>query len=292
MKRNRTVPKLLLQRNFLLRSVLYIFIFSILFMLIYQPFSETTWFGLSDRKSRTMTSLFYLVAVLTLIASKLLLCTSQKNKTYPIRTYLVWVISEYFMIALEYFGFTCLMTPVTGFSNLMVIFLRTLICVFLILAIPYYTIALYAAYRDKVDELRLFKVTHRTVVPGNGNSRMLYLNDSFGKMKMSVQEDSVYYIESQDNYVKIYYLLDGKMSSYMLRCSTQKIEEYLEGTSIVRCRRSFLVNTSKIVKFRKKGKNTIITLAAPSGKELTVTPANCAEIMSRIEGTLPAESVG
>lgn len=287
MKRNRTVPKLLMQRNFLLRSVLYIFIFSILFMQIYQPFSETTWFGFSNRRSLNMTVMFYAVALITLIASKLLLCTSQKEKTYPVKTYMVWVASEYLLIALEYFGFTCLVTDITDLSDLLLIFARTLVCVLLILAIPYYTIALYAAYRDKVDELKLFKVTHRTVVPGNGNGRMLYLNDSFGKMKMSVQEDAVYYIESQDNYVKIYYLLDGKMSSYMLRCSTQKIEEYLVGTSIVRCRRSFLVNTSKIVKYKKKGKNTIITLASPSGKELTVTPANCAEIMSRIEGTVP-----
>jgi len=290
MKRNRTVPKLLLQRTFLLRSVLYIFIFSILFMQIYQPFSETAWFGFSDSRTLTLTVLFYTVSLLTLIASKLLLCTSQKNKTFSVKTYITWVVAEYLLVALEYFGFTCLMTNIEDLSSLLVIFFRTMVCVLLILAIPYYTIALYAAYRDKVDELKLFKVTHRTVVPGNGSGRMLYLNDSFGKMKMSVQEDAVYYIESQDNYVKIYYLLDDNMSSYMLRCSTQKIEEYLEGTSIVRCRRSFLVNTSKIVKFRKKGKNTIITLAAPSGKELTVTPANCAEILSRIDGNIIADN--
>ena len=211
MKRNRTVPKLLLQRNFLLRSVLYIFIFSILFMLIYQPFSATAWFGVSDSQTLKFTVLFYAVAVLTLIASKLLLCASQREKTFSVSTYITWVAVEYFLISLEYFGFTCLLTHVSDLSDTLYILFRTMICVLLILVIPYYTIALYAAYRDKVDELKLFKVTHRTVVPGNGNSRMLYLNDSFGKMKMSVQEDSVYYIESQDNYVKIYYLLDGKM---------------------------------------------------------------------------------
>ena len=48
------------------------------------------------------------------------------------------------------------------------------------------------------------------------------------------------------------------------------MEEYLTDTSIVRCHRSYLVNTTKIVKFKKERGRAKVTLAAPSNKELVV----------------------
>ena len=100
---------------------------------------------------------------------------------------------------------------------------------------------------------------------------------------MSLSEDSIFYIESQDNYVQIFYDLEGKLSSYLLRCSTQKIEEDLEGTSIVRCRRSFLVNTSKIARYGKERGHFTITLNQPSGKTITVTPAYYRTILTQLD---------
>ncbi len=268
---DNTVPKLMLQKRFLLQAVAFVALFSMLFMALYQPFSNTTWFGFNSWKQTGVTILFYLVAVPTLIMSKLLLSGISSVHSITVKRFLFWHIAEFIVIATEYYLFTVCFK--LGLSReLPQLLIRIPSCVALILAIPYSIVWFYAQYKAKKEELELFKVTHRREIIESGH-RLIQFRDSQGKHKMSLSEDSIYYIESQDNYVQIFYNLENKLSSYLLRCSTQKIEEDLEGTTIARCRRSFLVNTAKIVRYGKERGHFTITLDNPSGKTITVTPA-------------------
>ena len=278
---NNTVPKLMLQRRFLLQAVLFVSLFSMLFMVLYQPFSNTTWFGFNSLKQAGVTILFYLVAVPTLIASKLLLSGISTVHSITVKRFLEWHIAEFIIIATEYYIFTVCFK--LGLSReLPQLFIRIPLCVALILAIPYTIVWFYAQYKAKKEELELFKITHKRETI-ESDHKLIQFRDSQGKHKMSLSEDSIFFIESQDNYVQIYYNLEGKLSSYLLRCSTQKIEEDLTGTSIVRCRRSFLVNTSKIVRYGKEHGHFSITLDNPSGKTITVTPAYYRTILTRLD---------
>lgn len=276
------VPKLFFQKRFLLESVAFVSLFSVLFMAIYQPFSVTTWFGFSSLYTFVITLLFYIVGVSTLIISKFLLLRYQKKKQIvTIKTFALWILGEFFAIAVEYWA----LTQTFGMSSTHTTFFliaKILFCVAFILAIPYTIIGIYAAYRAKKEELELFKLNHKreNLSPAG---RLVKLNDSFGKTKMSVDQSSIFYIESQDNYVQVYYELDGKLTSYLLRLSTHKMEEYLTDTSIVRCHRSYLVNTTKIVKFKKERGRAKITLAAPSNKEIVVTPSHYRNILSHLD---------
>ena len=279
---NNTVPKQVLQRRFLMKSVLFVSLFSILFMSLYQPsFAySTTWFGFHSWKQTGVTAFFYTVAISTLILSKLLLSNFSNRHDVTVKRILIWHIIEFFAIAAEYYLFTVYFK--LGTLDLPQLILRIPLCVGLILAIPYTIIWLYAQYKAKKEELELFKVTHKRETMESAH-RLIQFRDSQGKHKMSLSEDSIFYIESQDNYVQIFYDLEGKLSSYLLRCSTQKIEEDLVDTSIVRCRRSFLVNTSKIVRYGKERGHLTITLDQPSGKTITVTPAYYRTILTRLD---------
>ena len=277
-----TVPKQILQRRFLLRSVLFVSLFSILFMSLYQPsFAySTTWFGFHSWKQTGVTALFYTVAISTLVLSKLLLFRFSRNHSITVRRILVWHIVEFFAIATEYYLFSVYFR--LGTVEIPQLLVRIPMCVALILAIPYSIIWLYAQYKAKKEELELFKVTHKRETIESGH-RLIQFRDSQGKHKMSLSEDSIFLIESQDNYVQIFYDLEGKLSSYLLRSTTQKIEEDLADTSIVRCRRSFLVNTSKIVRWGKERGHFTITLDRPSGKTITVTPAYYRTILTQLD---------
>jgi hypothetical protein len=275
-----TVPKLMLQRRFLLQAVAFVALFSMLFMALYQPFSNTTWFGFNSWKQTGVTVLFYLVAVPTLIMSKLLLSGISTLHSITVKRFLMWHVLEFLVIAIEYYLFTVCFK--LGLSReLPQLLIRIPSCVALILAIPYSIVWFYAQYKAKKEELELFKITHKRETM-ESNNRLIQFRDSQGKHKMSLSEDSIFYIESQDNYVQIFYDLEGKMSSYLLRCSTQKIEEDLEGTSIVRCRRSFLINTSKIVRYGKDKGRFTVTLDHPSGKTITVTPAYYRTVLTQL----------
>ena len=277
---NNTVPKQMLQRRFLLRAVLFVSLFSMLFMALYQPFSNTTWFGFNTWKQAGVTVLFYMVAVPTLIVSKLLLSGISTLHSITVKRFLLWHVAEFFVIATEYYIFT--MCFKLGLSrDLPQLLIRIPLCVALILAIPYTIVWFYAQYKAKKEELELFKVTHNREIM-ESDHRLIQFRDSQGKHKMSLSEDSIFYIESQDNYVQIFYNREGKLSSYLLRSTTQKIEEDLEGTSIVRCRRSFLINTSKIVRYGKDKGRFTVTLDNPSGKTITVTPAYYRTVLTRL----------
>ena len=279
---NITVPKQMLQRNFLLRTVLFVSLFSMLFMSLYQPTLaySTTWFGFHSWKQTGITALFYVVAISTLILSKLLLSAFSNRHDVTVKSILLWLMAEFFVIATEYYLFTVIFK--LGSIQIPQLLLRIPLCVALILAIPYSIIWFYAQYKAKKEELELFKVTHKRETIESGH-RLIQFRDSHGKHKMSLSEDSIFYIESQDNYVQIFYNLEGKLSSYLLRSTSQKIEEDLADTSIVRCRRSFLVNTSKIVRWGKEHGHFTITLDNPSGKTITVTPAYYRTILTQLD---------
>ena len=272
----------MLQRSFLLRTVLFVSLFSMLFMSLYQPSLaySTTWFGFHSWKQAGVTALFYVTAISTLILSKLLLSAFSDRHDVTVRRILLWLMAEFFVIATEYYFFT--VSFKLGSIEIPQLLLRIPLCVALILAIPYSIIWFYAQYKAKKEELELFKVTHKRETMESGR-RMIQFRDSQGKHKMSLSEDSIFYIESQDNYVQIFYNLESKLSSYLLRSTSQKIEEDLADTSIVRCRRSFLVNTSKIVRWGKEHGHFTITLDNPSGKTITVTPAYYRIILTQLD---------
>lgn len=280
---NNTPPKLMLQKSFLLRSVLFVSLFSILFMLVYQPFSQTAWFGFNSWRQTGITVLFYVFAISTLILSKFILLHISKERERTLRLYLSWHVVEFIAIAAEYYLFSVYFRLGLTDGTPKLLF-RITCCVALILAIPYTIIWIYSQYKTKKEELEMFKATHRRDAIENAH-QLIQFRDSQGKLRMSLSQDTIYYIESQDNYVQIYYELDGKLSSYLLRCSTQKIEEALAGTTIVRCRRSLLVNTSKIVRCSKDRGRLTISLSEPSGKTVTVTPAYYRAILTRVESS-------
>ena len=199
----------MLQRSFLLRTVLFVSLFSMLFMSLYQPTLaySTTWFGFHSWRQVGVTALFYAVAISTLVISKLLLSLFSNRHDVTVRRILFWLTAEFFVIATEYYFFTVFFK--LGSVEIPQLLLRIPLCVALILAIPYSIIWFYAHYKAKKEELELFKVTHKCETM-ESDHRLIQFRDSQGKHKMSLSEDSIFYIESQDNYVQIFYDLEGK----------------------------------------------------------------------------------
>lgn len=263
------VPKFLLRKKYLIESVLFVVLFSILFMVLYRPFSATAWFGLRPLSRFLTTLAFYAVALLLFSLSKYLLYRVHSVRTLTVRGYLLWIGGEFVVVALLYLLFTAGF-GLRGSAIDFRLVLRVFFCVSLILAIPYTIITLYAGYRVQAEELNLMKL-NRAIDREAGGSRLVHFNDNNGVLKMSVDVDTLYYIESQDNYVRIYYELDGKLVSYMLRCKTQRIEESLAGTTLVRCHRSYIVNTHKIKFYKNNHDRATIVLTHADAKQIPVS---------------------
>ena len=68
--KNSEIPKFLLNKRYLMGSVIFILTFSFLFMTLYTPFSITAWFSITNLTHLGMTAAFYFVALAIMLISK------------------------------------------------------------------------------------------------------------------------------------------------------------------------------------------------------------------------------
>ncbi len=287
MELNKKAPRYLLESRTLTGSVIFIVLFSILFMIIYGPYSSTSWLTLMFQEQESsevysgfrmvMASVaFYLVAIAFLILSKVLL--HQVHRRHPITNgqLMLWVGGEVVMESFIYTVFTELFV-ITDPNIFLSILGRSILVLAFILIVPYVICVLYATTRYQrllLDRIGMNMVNDKT---DNTDPKLIHLVDSTGKLKMSISIDSLYYVESQDNYVKIYYEADGKLCNYMLRSTTKAIENKF-GEYLIRCHRGYIVNKNKIKIFRNDRDGMYIKLTHDGIKQIPVSKSYSSNI--------------
>lgn len=268
--RNRVIPEFVFKLDFMLGSVAFIVIFSVLFMIIYAPFSLTAWFDIFDQRQLSITVAFYISAIAVMVISKISMMWVNSKRHFTLPWYLVWLVGEIIVISLLYSLFTEFLALSAPHSAIAVV-LRAFCCVTAILIIPYIISFLYAAYKAKTKENELILL--RTQLQNNNmeSSRLINLYDHNGTVRMTLDIESLYYMESQDNYVRVYYEDEGTLHSYMLRCRTKTLEKSLSETPIRRCHRSYIINTTKIKMLRPDKSNCFAILKHPNIKAIPVS---------------------
>ena len=82
-------------------------------------------------------------------------------------------------------------------------------------------------------------------------SKIINFFDDRDELQLSLRIDHIYYIESAENYVHIYYRNKENIERFTLRSSMKKQQEKLEHHGFIRCHRSYLVNFANILLLRK-----------------------------------------
>jgi hypothetical protein len=80
------------------------------------------------------------------------------------------------------------------------------------------------------------------------NSQSITITSKNEKQTLELNLETILYIESQQNYVLICAFKEGQIEKTRFRNTVKIISEQLENTNILRCHRSFLVNTNAIEK--------------------------------------------
>lgn len=258
--------------------------FSFIFLLTYHPFSSTTWLGLKPDVT-VPTILFYLSAIAILLLSKVGLMLYQLRRTVTVRIYLLWFLGEFLLIGVIYLLYTRhWFESDIPFTFRLV--LHTSLCVGMILAIPYAIFALLAANKAKTEELDALKLQLATQSPEpEKTDRIIHFYDFGGVLRISIPCESIYYIASQDNYVEIQYVLGDKLLNYLMRCRTTRLEKQLEGTSLVRCHRSYIVNVDNVSQFKRENARAVLVLSHPDAKRIPVSKSYYKTIAERLDRT-------
>jgi len=254
-------------------TVTFSILFALVFLNIYIPFSETAWFGLGDSVTFLLTLSFAAIAIFILIISRTLMYKSRSLFEMTYLLYTIWCIIEIVTICAIYTHLTTDMTYTS--ENSWIVFWRSLLYGSIALGIPYLISGMYFAIIDKNNTIRLMNFENVvTDDPPQAESSMkkITLFDNSGTLKLSISPENLYYIESDDNYIKVWYTNSkGELTKYMLRCRLKTVEDSFKGTDLVRCNRKYIVNISKVSLLHKENDGYILDLCKEDIPPIPVT---------------------
>lgn len=271
---NRKLPPYLLGKYQIIGTVTFSVLFAILFLNIYIPFSQTAWFGLgrSDLFIKTLTFIFS--GIFLLIISRILMYRSKSLFEMTYLGYTLWCISEIVAVAGLYTWISVSIDEVS-LGTAVELFTRALTYGSIALGVPYLIAGMYFAIIDKNRTIRLMSYENVVTDEVNDTEKSLQkitLFDNSGALKLSLNIESLYYIESDDNYIKVWYVdAKGNLQQYMLRCRLKTVEESFKGSSLVRCNRKYIVNIDKVKVLRKESDAYVLDLDNEAIPSLPVT---------------------
>lgn len=277
------IPGYLLGKYQLIGTVTFSVLFAVVFLNIYIPFSDTAWFGLGDSVMFLLTIVFTGAAIMTLIMSRLLMYRSKRLFEMTYAGYTLWCILEIVFICGFYTWLTVDITAPVD-ESVWKIFGRSLLYGTIALGVPYLISGMYFAIIDKNNTIRLMNyenvVTDEPVRPDT-QMQKITLFDNSGALKLSLSPENLYYIESDDNYIKVWYTdSKGELKQYMLRCRLKTVEESFKGSGLVRCNRKYIVNIHKVNTLRKESEGYFLDLANESIPPLPVTKTYTDTVLS------------
>jgi LytTr DNA-binding domain len=277
---NQKIPEYLNEKGNIVRLILYTALFALLFINIYQPFGSQNWYPVSDVKFFAFSSLIILTGVLVVIISRVIIYYYTRRNNLLVWQYAMWVLAEIIAMALFYSFFEILLLHDT--RPVREIMEQSIINTSLVLLLPYSTIWLYFAMKDKNKKLE--NLSRGIENADQRGKQMFNFLDEKKELKLSVSTDHVLWIEAADNYVKIHYLNKGKISSFMVRNTLTTIENEFANTSLVRCNRSTIVNFDKVKILRKQPEGIFLSLDQEPVPDIPVSKTYADRVTSRFSG--------
>ena len=281
----KRVPKFMLEKRNQIIMVLFVSIFAIAFINIFNPFSSKDWVkgtGITETKYFLWSTLLVLIGMIVVAVSRIIMYRYSQKPTHNI-TILKYIIWGFIEVLLLSGAFTILAMIVQNNLSLptsdpMEIFTTAIQNTVYILFIPYLLCIMYFSYQDK--NVKLKELMDENI--GFKSSNLISIRDSRGVLQLSVAKENLIYIESADNYICVWYLKNEMMKKQLLRITMKDISEQLAETNIVRCHRSYMVNLDLVKVMRREKENLFLELGVPSVKEIPISKTYGEQVLRRL----------
>jgi hypothetical protein len=256
------IPEYLINRKNTIIQIAFTTLFAFVFINIYMPFGAENWYQINEWQFFYLSGAVVLTGMVTVILSRLLLFYLKRNHLVTIALYAWLIASEVIFMGGFYtvFEIVILHDKRPTFDILFNAVQNTT----LILLIPYLLSSLFFAWSD-------IKAKFEQVVrkqQWDSNVRMIPFSDENGKLRFTLPAQYVLYLESDDNYIKVYYLDSNQVRINMFRGSMKLLERDLRSYPVYRCHRSYFVNALNVKQLRRGKRGYEILLDAP--KEIIV----------------------
>lgn len=262
----RPIPSFILQKQNIIKLIIYTSLFALIFINVYAPFGISLWFKVNKLQLFFYSSLIILTGIFVVVISRMIMYYYAQKYVIKYWHYFIWVFAEIFFMAIFYSIFeTVYLNDKRDYLTLLKISMQN---TSLVLLLPYSVLWLYFSYIDKRNKLE--KITFENDKISDSNA-LIPFYDEKGILRVSIKLSNLLYLEANDNYVNIYYFSQGKIHHFMLRNSLRNLESLFERTDIIRCHRSYMVNFSKVKLVYKSSSGLIIELDTPETIQVPVS---------------------
>lgn len=272
---NKDLPGYLLEKNNVIRMILFTTVYSLVFINIFRPFNSETWIPNNNSTNYvTYSSLMVLIGMFVVSLSRVLMHYVVKKVQLTFPDYLLWLVSDAVIVSIFYVfiaykvgfvdNYLSNNPNVTLWDALFTIFRKATANTVWMLLIPY-TISLLFLDNQHL-KTRIQEIGDR--VP---ESNIVHFKDEKGEIRLSINVENVLYAEAADNYVIIKYINNDKLVDFFLRTNLKKLSDDLRDTPIQRCHRSFMINLIHVTSLKKDQTEFIIQFDTTSIKDITVS---------------------
>lgn len=285
-RKKDTFSNSLLEVGNTISSLTFSILYALVFLVIYSPYSETSWFGLAKSERFLLTTTFVVVSVLFLIVSRMLMIfVSKKYLKMTYLKYTFWLLAEIILIGIFHSILSMVYIKMTDYSVIFIV-VKSVLVTMLALGVPYLVSAMWQTIKDMHNTLL---VTDTKNVASDGeaiaqNIDIINISDNKGTLKLSVKLDNLYYIKAEDNYTIVYYSKNGMLNRYMIRCKIQTIEDNFRDTPLIRCHRTYIVNTEKIKVLRHESDGFYIDFDFDGIDTIPVSKTYSESVVQRFSG--------
>ena len=284
---NKKLPGYLLEKNRLVGTVTFSVLFALIFLNLYIPFSDTAWFGLGNSQTFLFTAGFAFISILILVISRAVMYHTSRLWEFTYLGYVLWCIMEVLLIC-AFYTFVTVDVVHSGGGGWIRVFSRALLYGSISLIIPYILTGMYFTIMEKNRTIRLMNspdVVSDEQVSSKSEGKIT-LFDNSGALRLSVRTSNLYYIESDDNYIKVWYMdSGGELKTYMMRCRLKTVEQSFQDTSLVRCHRKYIVNLDRVKVLRREKDTYYLELDCDSIPPLSVSKTYTGAVLDRFRET-------
>lgn len=233
-------------------------IFATFFINFYQPLNISTWSHDSTVGNFLTIWTAGIIGALVLSITQFILRPLANLKTFNIGWFILWVLFEFFLIAI--LMFILYGESVFPFWKEFFLVFRYTISLTII---PYFLACLLIAVRKLSNP-----VTVETVSPISKPLLPLAqhaFKDENGKIMLAIKPTQLLLLKSENNYTSIFFLQNEKVEKKLIRTNLKKLESELSAFPyLLRIHRSYMVNLENIASVqRKKGSFQILLTQLP-----------------------------
>lgn len=248
--------------------------FGFLFMYIFSPFNMNQWYEGGPQTVTGVFGIFALCGMAGLAISQFGLIRVKGNARLSNLQFMGWFIGETMLIALIVNIVNVSMHDYLQYSWLE--YTDTLKYAFGVMALPYSMALGWFYAREKVSQL---KNIHQV------EDSPLHIRDEYDKLTLTLQPSNLLLLKAEDNYVHIFYLNGNAVKKELVRNSLKKLELQLAGHGFTRSHRSYMVNLSRVILFKKNSKGHYLLI---DGLEDVTIPVSTSYLSDFVQRFTPA----